>query len=169
MPYDWRENGSQDAPPRAELVPAGRHWLTISRIVYGSKADGPFQSKAGDPQIMLILADDDGRECSLMVTLSTRAGWVLAKILLAAGADVDRMTADGVKPVDFANPAFAELQLVQTPRRLFAEVDWVQQGGKDYPVVTPIRRDAVAAMGEMDPAGGAAMNDAKIDEADIPF
>jgi hypothetical protein len=101
---------------------------------------------------MLIFADGEGREASQMVTLSEKAGWVLARLLSAAGADMKRMKVDGVLPRDFTNQEFARANLVG--RRLKVDLKYKPGGdGKEYADVTPIRqRPAEAApAADLDP------------------
>lgn len=133
--YDWKHSAQQEAGEYAEKLPDGRHPVEITRIVFGKK-DGLFKSKSGDPQIMLIFADELGREASQIVTLSHKAGFVLAKILEAAGADLERMTADNVTPKSFAEPEFANANLVG--RQLEIEVVWSSKNGKDFADITPL-------------------------------
>ena len=144
MGYDWEKAAAQEGGEYAERMPAGVHDVEVKRVLFGSKGGGPFQSRAGDPQIMLIFADRQGREAAQMVTLSEKAGWVLARLLSAAGADMARMKADGVLPRDFANQEFARANL--TGRRLRVEVAYTRgNDGKEYPDVTPIRTRPGAA------------------------
>ena len=152
MAYDWEKAATQESGDYAERIPAGVHDVRIIRVLFGSKGGGLFKSRAGDPQIMLIFADGEGREASQMVTLSEKAGWVLARLLSAAGADMKRMKADGVLPRDFTNQEFARANLVG--RRLKADVKYKPgRDGKEYADVTPIRRrpDEAAPAGDLDP------------------
>jgi hypothetical protein len=139
MAYDWEKAATQGASgDYAERIPAGVHDVEIRRVLFGSKKGGAFRSQGGDPQIMLIFADRQGRETPQMVTLSEKAGWVLARLLSAAGADMQRMKADGVLPRDFANQEFARANLVG--RRVRAEVKYKQAAdGKEYADLVPIR------------------------------
>jgi hypothetical protein len=108
MSFDWTQDDSAAAP----RLPLGQDTeVEITRIVFGNR-DGPFRASAGDPRIMVILADDQGREVSTMVTLSEKAGWVLRSILSAASADRAKMQADGVSLADFADEEFAKANLI---------------------------------------------------------
>jgi hypothetical protein len=139
MAYDWEKAATQESGEYAERIPAGVHDVRIVRVLFGSKNGGPFRSQAGDPQLMLIFADPEGREAGQMVTLSEKAGWVLARLLSAAGADMARMKADGVLPRDFTDQEFARANLVG--RRLKADVKYKPgRDGKEYADLTPIRR-----------------------------
>jgi hypothetical protein len=144
MAFDWEKASTQEGSDYAERIPSGVHDVQIKRLLFGSKKGGAFKSRDGDPQIMLIFSDLEGREASQMVTLLDKAGWVLARLLSAAGADMARMKADGVLPRDFANQEFARANLVG--RRVRAEVKYKRGGdGKEYADVTPIRTRPAAA------------------------
>ncbi len=149
MAYDWQAEADREGPAKAEQMPAGTHDVELVRVVFGGKGRR-FQSNKGDPQIMCIFADAENREAAQMYTCSEKAGWMLAKLLSAAGANVQRMTASGVKPEDFADQDFAEKNLVG--RKLRVQVSWDSKG---YASVTPVRKEAVA--------------DATANDDDIPF
>ena len=151
MAFDWEQEASKEGGDYAERIPAGVHDVEITRVLFGSKGGGVFQSRAGDPQIMLILADREGREAAQMVTLSQKAAWALARLLSAAGANLTRMKADGVEPKDFADEGFATANLVG--RRLRIDLKYKAGGdGKEYADVTPIRRQPqVAETSGIDP------------------
>jgi len=142
MSYDWTKEAQSDGPTQTEKLPSGTHDVEITRVVFGPKDGPPFASRNGDPQIMVIFADNEGREASQMVTLSRKAGWVLAKVLRAADVHLSKMTADGIKPADFANPQFATANLVS--RRLRVRVEWArsERDGKDYADVMPVATGA---------------------------
>lgn len=149
MAYDWGAEADRDGKEKAEQLPAGTHDVELVRVVFGGRG-GSFKSSKGDHQIMCVFADVENREAAQMYTLSEKAGWALAKLLSAAGANVQRMTASGVKPQDFANADFAEKNLVG--RKLRVQVDWDSKG---YASITPVRKEAVA--------------DATANDDDIPF
>jgi hypothetical protein len=162
MAFDWEKASTQAASDYAERIPPGTHDVEIRRVLFGSKKGGAFRSRDGDPQIMLIFIDRQGREASQMVTLSEKAGWVLARLLSAAGADMKRMKADGVLPRDFANQEFARANLVG--RRLRVDLKYKRGGdGKEYADVTPVRTRPAAA-----PAQPTATED-DLDPDSIPY
>lgn len=137
MPYDWEKAGENN---QAEKLPNGTHDVTLTKVVFSKKDGPPFRAQDGNPQIMLIFTDAAAREVAQMVTLSDKAGWVLARIMGASGANLARMKADGVVPQHFADPAWGTKQLVG--RKLRIDVKWKPDG---YPDVTPIRPEAAAA------------------------
>ncbi len=142
MSYDWSKNS--EGGEQAEPLPAGAHNVRIDRVVYEKKGAGPFTSKSGDPQIMCIFVDEQGREASQMFTLSANAAWRLAGILKASGANVERMTAQGVEPEDFAEPMFGNKNLVG--RKLRVKVEWkIGDNGKDYAEVWPVKTNGTQA------------------------
>lgn len=139
MGFDWEQEAAKEGGDYAEPLSAGVHDVEITRVLFGSKGGGPFRSRAGDAQIMLIFADREGRECAQMVTLSEKAAWVLARLLSAAGANLARMKADGVEPKAFADDRFAVANLVG--RRLRIDVKYsAAADGKQYADVTPVRQ-----------------------------
>ena len=147
MAFDWEKASTQEGGDYAERIPSGVHDVQIKRLLFGSKKGGAFKSRDGDPQIMLIFADREGREAAQMVTLSDKAGWVLARLLSGAGADMARMKADGVLPRDFANQEFARANLVG--RCLRVDLKYTAcNDGKEYADVTPIRTRPAAAPAE---------------------
>jgi len=157
--YDWQNT---DGPANAEKIAGGTHDLRIGRVVYGAKDKPAFTSRAGDPQIMLIWEDREAREAVQMLTLSKKAGWVLAKILKHATRDgaalpLDRMTADGVEPSTFADPNFADANLIGLQMR--ALVTWsAGKDGKDYADIEPLRPDPTAGTVPSTPTAPAAAN-----------
>ena len=162
MAFDWEKASTQEGSDYAERIPPGVHDVQIKRLLFGSKKGGAFGSRDGDPQIMLIFADREGREAAQMVTLSDKAGWVLARLLSAAGADMARMKADGVLPRDFANQEFARANLVG--RHLRVDLKYkAGNDGKEYADVTPIRTRPAAA-----PAEPPAPED-ELDHNAVPF
>ena len=144
MPYKWNDNAEAEGQQQAEKMPAGLHTVKIAKILHGSKGES-FASRNGDPQILLVFTDGVGREAAQMVTLSERAGWVLAKIMAAFDppANLARMETDGVEPAHFMDPAFADRILLN--RKLDVEIEYVTgKDGKEYPNVTPVRQAARA-------------------------
>ena len=156
MAYPWQQKADSEGGERAEKIPGGVHDLKIIKVVFGKKDGHAFQSKSGDPQIMVVVTDAQGREAAQMYTLSDKAGWTLAKLLGAAGANLTRMETDGVEIGAFAEPSFATQNLVG--RTLRAEVKWVD----GYSEITPIRRDPTA-----EPAPPLDADD--LDPANIPI
>lgn len=144
MATDWQQQAESEGPVQAERIPPGEHLVRTSKVLLGGKS-GPFQSKHGDPQIMVVFQDKQAREMSLMITLSDRAAWVLAKLLAAFDppANLARLTADGITPAHFADAEFANANLFDRKLTILVEA------GEDpkYSNVTPIpkRGDASAA------------------------
>jgi len=138
--YDWDKAANGEGSGQAAKLEKGEHNVEITRVLFGKKDGTEFRSKAGDPQIMVIFADNGGREAGLMVTLSIKAGFRLAQILSAAGANVQRMTAAKITPMHFAEAEFATKNLIG--RQLRIAVDW--PAGSQYPDIVPIRAQAAA-------------------------
>ncbi len=142
MSYDWTGNAEKKGGGSAPKIPPGAGIdLKIVKVVFGSKAGGKFESKNGDPQIMVIFADNVDREAPEMVTLSDKAAWKLAQILSAAGANLERMKAAGITPDKFADEQFATANLVG--RKLKGDVEWDDTG--KYATITPLRPEPAGA------------------------
>ena len=148
MPYDWTEASTAEGAEHSERMPTGIHTVTITRIIHGGK-NGTFESKNGDPQILVVFSDDQAREATQMITPSQKAGWVLAKLMtnFDPPMNLTKMTEAGVTPDSFASPDFAETQLVG--RKLAIKVEWEAsaKGDKEYSNITPMNTgDMEAAM-----------------------
>jgi hypothetical protein len=139
MPYDWTEASTAEGAEHSERLPSGIHTVTITRIIHNGK-NGPFESKNGDPQILVVFSDDQAREATQMITLSQKAGWVLAKLMtnFDPPMNLTKMTEAGVTPDSFASPDFAETNLVG--RKLAIKVEWEAsaKGDKEYSNITPM-------------------------------
>jgi len=134
----WTDKAKDEGPQRAPAIPAGQHRLEILKIVYGKGAGEnyqQFQTKAGDPQIMVVFRDKLEREAAEMFTLSDAAAFKIAKLLEAIGADLESMESDGITVEAFAEPQFANAQLVG--RVLQAQVAYEEANGKHYAKITP--------------------------------
>jgi len=135
--FNWENTQEQGSSNEAEKLPVGRHAVTITKVIHGGK-NGPFVSKAGDPKILIIMEDSTGKEAATMVCLSDNAAWVLARLLKVVHPKVDlaAMTKDGVKPAQFADPEFANVNL--TGRRLTIDLEDAGNGYMDcVPVEAP--------------------------------
>ncbi len=182
--FSWKNEAEKEGPQNAPKLNPGPQRLKIIKIVFGSKGDAgpqPFKSKNGDPQIMCIFGDKSGREGAEMLTLSDAAGWKLAKILAAAGANVEAMDKAGITPQRFADERFANANLVG--RELQADVAYEKGKGtdnKEYVRITPLMpqpSNAAAPAPQRAPAmAGAPVGggfnpegDLKVGVDDIPF
>lgn len=138
MSYKWQDNadGGSDQPTK---IPAGSGIrVRIDRIIYNKKGAGPFKSRNGDPQIMVVFVDDQDREAGQMFTLSDKAGWTLARLLSRFGVDVAALEADGIEPRHFESKAVADRYLLGLVGRV--DVAWIKgNDGKDYAEVTPCK------------------------------
>lgn len=145
MGYAWKANAEREGGSTAAKIPPGHHRVRISKVLHGDR-QGQFQSKAGDPQMMVIFQDSEAREASMFITLSDRAGWVLAKLLDAFDppANLARMEEDGIEPVHFADPNFADANL--NGRELWVVVDEeTDDQGKKRLRATPTKDKPAAA------------------------
>ena len=164
MSFDWNEKASEDGGGDfAERLPTGMHQVHIVKVVHGGK-NGTFESSKGDPQILIIFADQEAREAAQFVTLSDKAGWVLARILKECDppANMSKMTEAGITPESFADPEFAETNLVG--RKLAINVEWKKsQNGKDYSDIVPVNT------GDLDAAVSAAKQETLPPDSEVPF
>lgn len=134
MAFDW----TQDDSGEAVRIPVGQDVdVEITKVVFGSKSSGQFKSSSGDPRIMIVMADGEGREAAMFITLSEKAGWVLRALLSAAGVDRTKMQADGVKLSDFAREDFGSANLVG--RRLKVRVKEYKDDSGNLANVVPLR------------------------------
>jgi hypothetical protein len=136
--YEWQRKSEEAA--QAARLPLGEHRVRVAKLVFGND-NGPFTSKGGDPQVMVVFADREDREASMYLTLSEKAGWVLAKLLgcFDPPANLAQMEQDGVVPLHFADQEFAEENLLN--RELWVQVTTEKgQDGKDYPRVNPFKK-----------------------------
>jgi len=136
MVYDWTQ--AEQGETQSEQLPAGWHPVRIARIVTRRSSGEPFTSRKGDPQIMVVFADDQNREATRMYTLSEAAAWTLARLLSRTGHDLERLKEEGVEPRHFANRKFAESRLLG--RRTWAHVTWTEPDdrGRQFSDVTPL-------------------------------
>jgi len=164
MSFDWNEKETGDGGGDfAERLPNGMHQVHIVKVVHGGK-NGTFESGKGDPQILIIFADAEAREATQFVTLSDKAGWVLRRLLQECDppANVTKMTEAGITPESFADPEFAETNLVG--RKLAITVEWKKsQNGKDYSDIVPVNT------GDLDAAVSAAKQETVPPDSDVPF
>jgi hypothetical protein len=164
MSFDWNEKASEDGGGDfAERLPSGLHKVDIVKVVHGGK-NGTFESSKGDPQILIIFADQEAREAAQFVTLSDKAGWVLARVLsnCVPPANLGKMTEAGITPQSFADPEFAEANLVG--RKLHVNVEWKKsQNGKDYADIVPVNT------ADYESAVSAARQDVAPSKGDVPF
>ena len=103
---------TQAADGGYEKMSEGIHWLRIIKTKWEKKDGSEYRSKEGDLQMLLIVENQDAEQGTIMVTLSEKAAWVLARLLKHSGANLDRMEAEGVTLANFTNQKFADTQLV---------------------------------------------------------
>ena len=129
MAFDWNQ---AEQGGNAERVPAGVTHLTITRLSYK-----PKPARDGSPKMMIIFSDDDERETYLVVSLSEKAAWVLARLMSRFGVDLDKLANQRVEPTHFVNPSLAEAWLLGLNGCCI--VSYEKGGdGKEYPNVNPM-------------------------------
>ena len=136
MAYDWNKT---DDSGEAERLPLNmEHDVEITKVIFGSKKNGPFLSKTKEPRIMVVMTDAEGREAACMITLSDKAAWVLKAILSCAGANMAKFAEKGVEPADFAtDEEFGTAQLVG--RKLRIRVKSYSSPDGNLAEITPLR------------------------------
>lgn len=142
MAFGWNKASEQSAA--AKMGP-GVHAVRVSKIVTGGKS-GPFKSKSGDPQIMVVYESEDNAEASEMLTLSEKAGWTLARLLSRVGVDLDAMERDGIEPRHFAQKEMAESHLLGKSLWIRVEHE-VDEGGKLRVRATPLHESEARSLG----------------------
>jgi len=166
MAFDWDENANAEGGGQSEKVPAGVHLLEVSDLIYGNQQKD-FQSRDGSPQVLVIFQDEHSRECSQMLTLNEKAGWVLAKMCSRCGMDTQKMTESGIEPHHFADSEFGSKQLVG--RKTYAKVEWQEPDhkGVQYSELTFLHPEEAGDGG----SGGESQGEQKknVADQDIPF
>ena len=153
--YDWVQ--AAQGPNQAQKLPPGEHQVTVTRVVFADKEGNRFVTAAGDPQIMVIVADGQGREAADMLTLSAKAAWTLARLLSAAGANLARMNQAGITPDRFADEGFGTKNLVG--RKFLARIEYEERHGRQYASITPLAQAPAQAQAPAAPKS----------QSDIPF
>ncbi len=157
MSYDWEKAATSKGSSAPKIPPGAGISLEITRVVFGYGNGEKFASNAGDPQIMIIFADSVKREAAVMVTLSEKAGFKLAQILMAAGANIKKMSEKGIAPDKFADETFANANLVG--RKLKGDISYDDTG--KHADIVPLRADPTTAT--------SAPKEEQKQEDDIPF
>jgi hypothetical protein len=157
MPYDWEDQS--EGPQRAERIPPGTHRVRIAKVVYEKRGE-PLRSKAGAPQILIVFQDAQAREGSMVITLSPQAFWVLRKLLQCCHPPINlaRMKQDGIEPTRFAEPKFADRQLLN--RHVVIQVEARNEDGEEFLQCMPIRQPT---------AGSESPGDPPLTQEEIPF
>lgn len=167
MAYGWSEEA--EGGGQSDKLPVGYHRVRGTKVVMG-KGSGRFKSKKGDPQIMLVVENEDGQEGAQMFTLSEKASWTLARWLSRCGVDLKAMEAEGVEPRHFTNEEIAKQYLVGKECWVLAEQDGA------YVRLTPVKEEEVDLANSTAKGGAPAASSAagsgsppEMNLDDIPF
>lgn len=157
--FDWTQPA--EAPGSfAPKIPAGRHKVRIERVLHENKDGEGFATKDGDPSMMVIFADAQGREAAQYIPLVSdpAKAWALLAIFQAVDppANLAKMREAGVTPESFRDPRFAQKQLVN--RQLTVDVTHNVKGEKTY-----------VNLAFVPPGGGANAGAGTADVGQIPF
>lgn len=165
MTYSWTEAAKTQGVP--DKIPAGVGIpVKITKVVFSKKGGTPFKSRAGDPQIGVVFQDIDGNQAMQMLTLSAKAGWVLARLLSRFGFNVKTLEDDGIELAHFAQPAIAEPRLVGL--RGTVNITYDQDG---YAQIEPCEQaqPGTAAASKPPASAPSAKPAVEMTDADIPF
>jgi hypothetical protein len=168
--YSWTQAAEDGA--QAAKIPAGQGVpVRIRKVVYTRKGK-PMSSKQGDPQIGVIFEDEFEREAMQIVTLSTKAAWVLSRLLSRFGFNLEALERDGIEPHHFAQQQIGDQKLIGLRGKI--DITYDGNGYADIvPCEVPDKDKSAPAKGAFTPAkppappvqaGGQPMS-----EDDIPF
>ncbi len=160
--YAWTKNDSVGGSDYRR-IPPGVCFVRVSKIKFGGR-DGPFETKNGDPMLMLCFEDESKNESVLMLTLTEKAGWVLTRLLSRLGEDLAALEAADIHPSDFVRKEIAEKYLLDKKCWMRVEED-----GK-YQRLTPLHEGEAKEMQEIAVVvPGSAIGTMPPAESDIPF
>lgn len=145
-------------------LPVGAHRVHIERIITEKNDGSKIQTKKGDPCVLIVYSDDEGREAVEPHTISPRAFWTFRRMLARFGVDAEKLNADGVRPIDWLDQNFCEEQLLG--KKGYIRV--VESGGRTR--AEPIKKEEYEEYAKMKEKarsiGKSVEND---DEEEIPF
>lgn len=130
MGFDWNKAASE-AGKAPDLEP-GYHRVKVAKVMRFKRDGTEMKSQDGDPQVFCVVESASGAQGRISFTLNQQGGGHLAKFLLSAGADLERMTREGVEPGKFQDEEFAKKQL--EGRELWVEAQRRGQYLNLYPV-----------------------------------
>lgn len=136
MAYDWSKNAQGDGNREGERLSPGNYIVKCVKVIMGRDGQ-PWQSKNGDPQVMIAVANEKGEEGTVFFTLSEKAAWALSRWLSKSGVDLKAMEKDGIEPADFADEATATKYLLGKKTRVEVKAG----SNPKYPEITPIDDD----------------------------
>jgi hypothetical protein len=135
--FKWTQ--MEDGPGPRERIPAGKHTVKIVDVI-GEGRSGPFMSRDGAKQVLLVMQDAQQREATQMLTLSEKAAWVVRGLVQACTPpfNLEAMERAGIELAHFANVEWAKLQLVN--RSVPIDLEYEKgNDGKEYPRVRFLR------------------------------
>lgn len=148
MSYDWNTDHEIGTP--APEMRDGEHDVTLSRIFYDKRDGTPLTSKTGLPQMAFVFANAAGEEATYYCSVSNGdIYWpersIVPVLRSLSGITMARLQQAGVTPEHFLNKAWAEKQLLGTPRTARIKVSRRQTKpnpdgtpGKVFVDVTPL-------------------------------
>lgn len=160
--FDWT---TKAAPPSgfAPKIPPGRHRVRVAKVMHVNKEGEPYADKHGNPSILVVFQDAQGREAMqacVLVDNDPATAWAIIGMWQSfEGMTTERlrkMADAGVKPSSFLDAEFAQKQLLAGGgRQLVIDVEHrANKSDPDRPYVNISFVDWTAAQAEK-PAGGA--------------
>lgn len=130
--YSW---GAPAEAPKNGLgprLPAGTHKVRIAAVRRTKKNGSEFVTKNGDPQAMIVFANNKGEEVVgfAALTLDPDESWMIRGILnsITPAVNWEAIRKHGVTPIKFQDEAFANKQLIG--RELTITVSYSPREGK---------------------------------------
>jgi hypothetical protein len=135
--FKWTQ--TEDGPGARERIPAGKHTVKIVDVI-GEGRSGPFLSRDGAKQVLLVMQDAQQREVTQMLTLSDKAAWVVRGLVQACMPpfNLEAMERAGIELAHFGNVEWSKLQLVN--RSLAIDLEYEKgNDGREYARVRFLR------------------------------
>jgi len=111
-PRNWDLDEGRDEDYEKRQLPEGIHLVKIARVVTERGDGSRISTSKGDPCLMVVYEDQDGREGVELHTLSEKGDWTLRRLLKRFDVDTKALTKRGIKPADWLDPVFANGTLV---------------------------------------------------------
>ena len=130
MPIDMTKK--REAPSDAPKLPVGDHWVRIARIFSQRKDGTPLTTRNGDPQLLFIFHDAEGREAAQSGMVTDNGIWWFQNLFQAIGLDLEKegYTAANWDEQELFHSDFQAKHLLE--KWLWISVKPREYGGKTY-------------------------------------
>jgi hypothetical protein len=121
MSTDWEaEAGKEESgfTEKVKMEVGVTHEVTIIRAIHTKNDGEEMTDRDGNPQLMIVFANDEGHEHVGYFALGGRWAWKFAKLVIAAGLNIAQLKIDGIGFEDFADNDFASENLSNRTLRL---------------------------------------------------